>query len=208
LDSAGGQARVVSLSQGIELRKLQASPAEGAANGAADPHTWLSPANVETWVDNAEGALRELDPDNADFYGANARGYRDSLEELDAWIEEEVSRIPRDDRKLVTDHLAFGYFADRYGFQQIGAVFPGFSSTAEPSAQEMAALQEAIEEAGVKAIFVGTTVNPRLAERLADETGINLETLYAGSLSEPGGPAETYLDLMRYDASTIVEALR
>ncbi len=108
----------------------------------------------------------------------------------------------------MTDHDELGYFAARYGFRIVGAVIPAYSPAAEPSAQELANLQEAIRALDVKAVFVGSTVNPVLAERIAEDSGIELRVLYTGSLSGPDGPAETYMALMRYNVQTLVESLR
>ncbi len=107
----------------------------------------------------------------------------------------------------MTNHPAFGYLAGRYGLEQVGAVYP-VSPSAEPSAQDIAALEDAIRAFDVPAVFTESTVNPRLAAQVAEDTGIKLVPLYSGSLSEPGGGAETYLDLMRYNVEAIVEALR
>ena len=109
---------------------------------------------------------------------------------------------------MVTDHSSFSYFVHQYGFEQIGAVFPGYSTLTEPSARELAALEDAIREFDVKAVFVGRTVNPDLAQRVADDTGTQLVFLHTGSLGEPGGPADDYLSFMRYNVSEIVKALR
>jgi ABC-type Zn uptake system ZnuABC Zn-binding protein ZnuA len=172
-----------------------------------DPHVWFSPVSVEGWVDNIEYTLRHADPANSDIYRDNAVAYRGELHNLDTWIKEQVAHVPEADRKLVTDHTAFGYFAHHYGFEQIGAVVPAYSTMAEPSAQELAELEDAIREHEVPAIFVGTTVNPNLSERVAQDTGTDLVPLYTGSLSEAGGEADTYLKLMRYDVQAIVGAL-
>lgn len=222
LHSAGTQATIVYVSEGIPLRQFasheeehaeqaEEHAAEGEAEHAhpqGDPHTWMTPHNVITWTHNIENALVAADPAHADAYRANAEAYRAQLIELDAWIAQQVAQIPPENRRLVTDHAAFGYFAQRYGFEQIGTVFPGYSTLAEPSAQELAALEEAIRAHRVKAVFVGDTVNPNLARRIAEDTGVQLVTLYTGSLTEPEGPAGTYLQYMRYNVSAIVEALR
>jgi len=109
---------------------------------------------------------------------------------------------------MVTDHDAFGYYADRYGLKIVGAVIPSYSTAAEPSAQEMAALQKAIAEYGAPAIFVGVSVNPNLAEQVAADTGTQLVPLYTGSLGPVGSGAETYVDYIRYNTTSIVEALK
>jgi manganese/iron transport system substrate-binding protein len=108
----------------------------------------------------------------------------------------------------VTDHLLLGYFAERYGFEQVGAVFPGYSTMAEPSAQEMAALEDTIREMGVKAVFVGNTVNPQVSQRIAEDTGTQLVFFYTDSLTEEDGPVSTYLDYIRYNVTVITEALK
>jgi manganese/iron transport system substrate-binding protein len=216
LESAGEGVTVVPASYGVELLQFGGEHEEEAGwgdpsehhHGGADPHTWFDPHNVMVWAYNVEHALSALDPAHAETYQANAEAYEAELEALDAWIQEQVAQVPEAHRKLVTDHTAFSYFARRYGFEQIGAVFPGYSTLAEPSAQELAALEDAIREHDVQAVFVGVTVNPDLAQRVAGDTGTRLVFLYTGSLSERGGPAGDYFALMRYNVSAITEALR
>jgi len=202
LENAGAT-QVVSASDGVELLQM-----EDDLTGAADPHVWFNPLNVLIWTQNIERGLSDLDPANAEHYSANAEAYRAELHQLDAWIEEQVTLIPPANRKLVTDHRTFGYFADRYGFDQVGSVIPSSSAAAEPSAAALAALEDSIRELGVQAIFIGTTVAPNLAQRVATDTGVQLVTLYTDALTDPGGEAASYLELMRYDVSAIVEALK
>lgn len=204
-ESADIARRVVYVSDGI-------SPLRGEDDAhedeGGDPHTWFDPDNVIMWARNSRDALSALDPAHAAEYQANAEAYTARLAELDAWIRQEVAQIPPENRKLVTDHTAFTYFAARYGFEQVGAIFPRYSTLASPSAKELAALEDTIRAQGVKAVFVGKSVNPALAERVAQDTGVRLVFLYTGSLGEPGSPAATYLDMMRYNVSAIVDALR
>ena len=212
--NAGGEAVVVPVSQGVETRALEEDeghePDEAADHdhGEVDPHAWLSPANGLIFVRNIEAALAALDPANAAAYKANAEAYRAKLEELDAWVQAQIETIPAENRKLVTDHNEFGYYADRYGLELVGAIIPAYSTAAEPSAQELAELQTAMRAVGVKAVFVGTTVNPKLAEQVARDSGVKLAFLYTGSLGEVGSGVETYLDLIRYNTRAIVEALK
>lgn len=173
-----------------------------------DPHTWTDPNNVMVWTDTIYQALSELDPANAQTYQAHAQQYRAELADLDVWVQEQVARIPEENRQIVTDHQVFGYFADRYGLIQVGTIVPGYSTLSEPSAQELAALEDAIRDLNVKAVFVGNTVNPSLAERVAEDTGTQLVTLLTGSLTEAGGSAPTYLDYIRYNVDAMVSALR
>lgn len=201
-----GEVPVVAVSEGVALLSLS-----GEADGrdhTTDPHTWLDPNNVMIWVDNIWHALASLDPQHADEYEARANAYQASLQQLDQWIRDQVATIPPERRKLVTDHLIFGYFARTYGFEQVGVVTAGYSTLAEPSARDIAELEEAIKRYDVPAIFVSTSVNPQVAEQIAADTGIKVVSIYTGSLSDEHGPASTYLDYMRYDVSQIVAALR
>jgi ABC-type Zn uptake system ZnuABC Zn-binding protein ZnuA len=210
MESAGKDVTVVPVSYGIELLQLEGEHEHTEESGHdvnADPHIWFAPHNVTVWTHNIEHTLSTLDPDHAQTYEAKAQTYEVELEALDIWIQEQVAQIPEENRRLVTDHTSFGYFSHRYGFEQTGAVFPGYSTLAEPSARDLAALEDTIREFDVRAVFVGLTVNPDLARRVADDTGIELVFLYTGSLSEPGGPADDYLSFMRYNVSEIVKAL-
>jgi ABC-type Zn uptake system ZnuABC Zn-binding protein ZnuA len=178
------------------------------ARDSGDPHTWFDPNNVVKWVDNIEGALVALDPAHAQDYAARAQAYRQQLQALDAHIREQTARIPPERRKLVTDHQIFTYFAARYGFEMVGAVIPGFSTAAEPSASDLADLAARVREAGVPVVFVGRTANPRMAQVLANEVGIRILPLYTGALGEPGSGADSYIGMMRANVDTIVEGLR
>ncbi len=209
LASAGEDVAVVPVSFGVDLLQFEASEEqEPVGHVDFDPHTWFDPHNVMVWVANIETALTTLDPGSADAYEANAERYQSELDGLDEWIREQVAQVPREQRVLVTDHVSLSYFARRYAFEQLGAVFPAYSTLTEPSAQQLARLEDAIRELDVKAVFVGRTVNPNLARRVAEDTGTRLAFLYTGSLSEPGGPAATYIGLMRHNVSVIVEALK
>ena len=135
--------------------------------------------------------------------------YAASLEALDAEVASLLAEVPVQSRKLVTNHDAFGYFAERYGFEVVGTIIPSGSTLAEPSASDVAALVEAIEHEGVPAIFAETTHPADLAEVIASEIGaqIAVVTLYTGSLGERGSGAETYDGMIRTNAQRIVEAL-
>lgn len=210
LSSAEGQATLVSVNAGLELRAMEEPAEEGAdhEHGGNDPHTWTSIPNVQHWVENIEHVLSTLDPTNAGAYQAAAATYQDKLAQLEAEITGAIAAIPAEQRKLVTDHEVFGYFAEHYGFTVVGSVVPGLSTLATPSAQELAALQDQIGAEGVKAIFVGNTVNPALAKQLANDLGIQVVPLYSESLSTADGPAATYLDFMRTNVQAIVAALQ
>jgi ABC-type Zn uptake system ZnuABC Zn-binding protein ZnuA len=168
----------------------------------------MDPNNVRVWTRNIAAALSDLDPANAAAYQANAERYDQTLQALDAWAQEQVALVAPENRQMVVDHDAFSYFTQRYGFETVGTVVPGYSTMSASSAQELAQLEDAIRQLGVKAVFVGSTVNPALAERVAADTGTQLVFLFTGSLSEPGGGAETYEDFVRHNVNAIVEALK
>jgi ABC-type Zn uptake system ZnuABC Zn-binding protein ZnuA len=210
LESAGGDAVEIHVSHELELREAQEGyerEQEGHSHEGTDPHVWFDVKNVIHWVETIEHTLSVLDPANAQVYEANAKAYVHKLEELDAWVMEQVATIPEANRRLVTNHPVFAYFAARYGLEQLGAVYP-VSSSSEPSAQDIAELERAIREVGVPAVFAERTVNPKLAEQVAQDTGVELVPLYTGSVGEPGSGVESYIELMRYDVNAIVDALR
>jgi ABC-type Zn uptake system ZnuABC Zn-binding protein ZnuA len=209
VESAGSGAPVVSVSAGIEPLPAgdHAADESAAAHAEWDPHVWLDPNNVITWTRTIEAALSALDPEGAAVYAEAAETYRGKLQALDAEIEAQLAAIPEGQRRLVSDHEEFAYFARRYGFEIVGTVIPAPSAAAEPSAQELAALEDAIRDASVQAVFVSSVVSPALARQVAQDTGIRLVTLYVHSLSDSTGPAPNYLELMRLNARLIADAL-
>ncbi|MEJ2412438.1 MAG: metal ABC transporter substrate-binding protein [Anaerolineales bacterium] len=207
LSAADFSGLVIEVSQGIDTLKIASGGQAGGNPDPIDPHVWLDPNNLMVWTENIANTLAENDPDNAQLYHANAARYRLELEELDSWIRSQVAAIPVENRELVTDHLSFGYFADEYGFQQIGAVIPAVTTEAETSGKELAGLMDTIRKHDVKALFVSVDIDPNLAEVVAEDTGIPLVGLYFGSLTK-GGPVDTYQDFMRYDVKAIAAALQ
>lgn len=202
LENAGGERNVVEASAGI-------SPRTDVENGyGVDPHMWLDPNNVIIYVKNIRDGLTHFDPESAAVYQSNADAYIAELKDLDAWIVEQVSQIPREKRLLVTNHEALGYFAERYGFTVTGTVVESFSSGASPSAGQMAGLIDQIKSSGAPAIFLDASDSETLAKQIADETGVRVVTdLHLESLTD-GAPAATYIDMMRHNVTLIVEALK
>ena len=180
---------------------------EGHDHGPLDPHFWFDPNRVKIAVNDIAAMFSALDPDNMGVYIQNALEYGQQLDELHAWIQEQVSAVPQERRLLVTSHDTFAYFADVYGFEVIGALIPSLAPDVEPSADHLAGLVEVIREHNAPAVFSETTVSGRLPEALARETGAVLAKLYADSLGEPGSPAGTYLGMMRANVEVLVEVL-
>jgi ABC-type Zn uptake system ZnuABC Zn-binding protein ZnuA len=202
LANVDGERTLIEASTGLRLRS-------DAENGhASDPHLWLDPNNMIVYVENIRDGLEQFDPAGAEMYRTNTRAYITQLEELDAWINQQVAQIPPERRLLVTNHEAFGYFAERYGFTVVGTVIESFSSDASPSAQQMAALVDQIKLYEAPAIFLDASDNPSLAQQIAAETGVKVVTdLHLESLTE-GAPAATYIEMMKYNVTKIIEALQ
>ena len=218
LREAGGDAPVIEAAAGLEPRTPQpGEPAHEHENGdgddahddEADPHFWLDPMLAVSYVTTIRDALIEVDPAGAEEYERNAEAYIAELNELDRWIAAQVETIAPGDRQLVMNHVSHGYFADRYGLRIVGAVIPGVSSGETPSARDLAELVATVRATGVKAIFVDIGEDPGLARQIAEETGVEVvDDLRVHSLSEPGGGAATYIEMLRHDTQRIVEALR
>ncbi|MGD2060072.1 MAG: metal ABC transporter substrate-binding protein [Acidimicrobiia bacterium] len=181
--------------------------AEGHEQGDLDPHVWFDPERVAEAARLIAAELTALDP-SVDWE-ARADEYASELSEADTEIVEILAAVGDDDRELVTNHDAFGYFADRYDFDVVGVVIPGGSTLADPSSAELAALVEVITETGARAIFAETTQPTRLAEAVAAEVGgdVQVVELYTGSLGEPDSDAGTLIEMLVTNAQRIADAL-
>jgi ABC-type Zn uptake system ZnuABC Zn-binding protein ZnuA len=204
IENAGGSRPLVKATEGIPLREVS-----GEEPGGEDPHVWLSAANAITMTLNIRDALAKVDPANASTYEANAGAYLDKLRELDKYIFEQVATVPPAQRKMVTNHDAFGYYIERYGLTFVGSIIPSMTTEAQPSAQDVAELIRKIKAENIKAIFLESSINPSLAQQIARDAGAKVvDTLYGDSLGEPGTPGADYIGMMRYNTDTIVSALK
>lgn len=184
--------------------------ATGEGRGNPDPHFWTDPQRMITAVDAIEEAVRGVAGIDGDAVSRSADSYRAQLRALDASMQDGFGSVPADRRKLVTNHHVLGYLADRFGFTVIGAVVPSGTTLAAPSAADLQSLVDAIESERVPAIFVDSSQPEKLARVLADEAGIHVAivSLYSESLSTPGSPGDTYLDMMRANTGAIIAGLR
>ncbi|PYE53613.1 metal ABC transporter solute-binding protein, Zn/Mn family [Deinococcus yavapaiensis] len=204
-NTVDSKTRVVILTNGLSLRS--ASGGQGRAD--KDPHAWWNLDNTARYVDKIRDTLTSLDSAGRSVYASNAAAYVKRLRDLDAYAKRKVATLPAARRLLVTNHDALGYFADRYGFKLVGEVFPGRGTEQEPSARETARLIDAIGKTGVKAIFTENTVNPRLAQNIARETGAKIAPpLYTDALGSSGSSGDTFLKAFRFNVDTIVSALK
>src|SRR5258706_4308240 len=204
LADTGGKRLVVVASNG-----LTPNPDPSGEHPDGDPHMWMNPLNVIHYVENIRDGLSQTDPASKETYTANADAYIAKLKDLDQWIKTNVAALPIEKRLLVTNHDALGYFAQAYSFKVVGAVIPSVTTEASPSAQQMAGLIDTINSSGAPAIFLDVGENQKLAQQIASETEVKVVTdLYVESISTADGPAPTYIDMIKHDVSSIVEALK
>jgi len=202
--ASGSKAKRIVTTQGVTPRKMEENLQE------TDPHAWQDVSNVILYAQNVRDALIAIDSANKDKYTANAKDYIEKLQSLDAWVKAQVTAIPVDKRKLVTNHDALGYFAKTYGFKIIGAVIPSATTeAADPSAKETADLLNIIKSNGVHAIFSENMANPKLAQTLSKEAGVQVgPELYTDALGPVGSEGETYLKMIKYNVEVFQKYLK
>jgi zinc/manganese transport system substrate-binding protein len=197
--------RVVTVTEGVTPQ-----PGAGGEDGdEPDPHVWHDIDNVKQMTANIAEALAEADPDGAAAYDENARAYAETLDETDEEIRALLDPIPGDQRKMVTNHDAFGYFIRRYDLEFVGAVIPSVNSHAEASAGDLADLLDLIDDEGVRAVFAEEEVDSRVAKQLSEDAGVAIvDDLYADSLGDEGTEAGTVHGMLLWNARRIADALR
>lgn len=184
-------------------------PGTGEA-GAQDPHFWTDPQRVLTAVGAIENAIVEhVRLSNPAHIHSNAATYKANIGELDQWMSAKFAAVPAQKRKLVTNHHVFGYLAQRFELEVIGAVIPSGTTLAAPSASDLNDLASTIREAGVPAIFADTSQPDKLATVLAEEAKIRVQIvpLFSESLSAAGQGAQTYIEMMRTNTNRMTAAL-
>ena len=176
-------------------------------HGDPNPHVWMNPLHALKYAELVRDALIEMDVTNADYYRQNTERFRTRIDALDKAIIATVATIPEQNRKLLTYHDSFAYFAPRYGFEVIGAIQP--SDFAEPSPREVASLIDQIKESGVTAIFGSEVFPSTVLEQIGRETGVRyLDTLRDDDPpGEPGSPENTYVGMLQYDVQQMALAL-
>lgn len=201
---ADSTAVVVDASTGVTPRA-----GEGEEAGEEDPHIWMNPAHAKTMVTNITAGLVEADPAHQTAFEANRDAYLAQIDALDVELRGLLDTLPN--RKLVTNHDAFGYYIDYYGLQFVGSVLPSFDTAVELTPSGIEELVAQIKAEGVKAIFTEASLPPAAAEALASEAGVTVvsgeDALYADSLGPEGSNGDTYLKMMRHNTRVIVENL-
>jgi len=200
--ASGTAAPTIVVTTGITPLRREEEP----GRTAIDPHAWQSVADAKVYVANIRDGLIAVDPAGKAVYEANAAAYLGKLDELETWVRAALAAIPAGRRKIITTHDAFGYFGDAYGLSFMAP--DRVSTESEPSAKDVAAIVAQIRRQKIPAVFLENVADPRLMAQIARETGAVIGgTLYSDALSEPGGPAGTYIDMMRYNVRQFTKAL-
>lgn len=203
--ASGTKAVFVATSFGIQPRHMDED-----GRDVLDPHAWQNLANGKIYVRNIRDALVKADPANQATYEANAAAYLAEIDTLDTWVRTQINTLPRDKRKVITTHDAFGYFGEAYGITFLAP--EGISTDAEPGARDLAHLIDEIREKKIRALFIENMTNPRMMQTIAKETDAVLPQgdaaeLYSDALSKPEGNAPTYLDMFRNNVPKLVKAM-
>ncbi|MCB0547751.1 MAG: zinc ABC transporter substrate-binding protein [Phaeodactylibacter sp.] len=200
IENSGTRAIVRTITEGI-------SPIESIKyKNSADPHAWMDASLGLIYIENVKKALSEIDPDNAEAFEYNYQIYRRQLMGLDQEIATAIQSIPEKQRVLITSHDAFRYYGKRYGIR-VEAIL-GTSTDAEVQTSDILRLSKVIRENKVPAVFIETTVNPKLLRQIASDNKVSIGgQLYSDSIGDEDSPAPTYLKMLEYNTKTIVAAL-
>ncbi len=203
INSAGFHGTTVDTSKGVQIRKGDTQ------DPAGDPHIWHNPRNAKIMVATIQQALAAADPADASFFKANQDAYHAKLEALDAEVARQIDSLAN--RKLVTNHDAFGYYVDRYQLDFVGSIIPSFDTGAELSAKDVADIVAKIRATGVKAVFSESSLPPRTAQTIAGEAHVKVvegpNALYGDTLGPAGSDGATYLQMIKHNTRTIVANL-
>jgi zinc/manganese transport system substrate-binding protein len=192
-----------------EVPEEEVHEEEGHEGKGDDPHLWTDPTRIATAVEALEPVVARIDGVDAAALSSSIDAYLAELDSLEASMETTLAAVPDDRRVLVTNHEVFAYFADRFGFEVVGAIVPSLTTNAEPSAADIEELAALMRDKRVPAVFGETTQSSQLADALADEIGGDVEVveLFSESLGEAGSGAESYIEMMQLNADLIAEAL-
>jgi ABC-type Zn uptake system ZnuABC Zn-binding protein ZnuA len=203
IDNAGSDATEITLIDDVRTREGGDEHEDGV-----DPHWWQDPRNVELVVPVIRDELIKVDPDGRAVYERNAASYLAKLKDLDEQTATCIAKLPSSQRALVTSHDALGYYTDRYGLEVIGAVIPSLSTQAQPSAKDIDELVHEIREHEVKAIFPESSLNPKLEDAIARESGATTgDALWADTLGPEGSSGATYIGSIAANTAAIVKGL-
>lgn len=200
VENSGTKATSILVTEGIKAVESL------SYENSADPHAWMDASNGLIYIKNIKEAFVKFDPENEPVYEKNYQNYKSKLEVLDLFIMEQIQRIPKERRILITSHDAFQYYGRRYGIQ-LEAIL-GTSTDADVQTSDIMRINKVIRKNKVPAVFVESTINPKLLEQLAKDNDIVIGgELYADSIGDEKSPAPSYYDMLKYNTLTIVKAL-
>jgi zinc/manganese transport system substrate-binding protein len=203
--SSGFKGKTIVASTGVKPRTMIEEEG-GKPETVTDPHAWQSLANGKLYVANIRDGLVAIDPDGKSVYEANATKYLAAIAKEETDVTAALAGLPKERRKIITSHDAFGYFGAAYGLEVIAP--EGVSTDSEASAQDVAKIIRQIKAEKVPAVFMENITDHRLLDQIARETGAKIGgELYTDALSGPDGPAPTYLDMFRHNVGTLTAAL-
>jgi len=212
-DASGFNRKIILASDGItplaaeEEHDGEEHEEEGHHHGSTDPHAFQDLANAQIYVANIAKGLSEAAPDHAADFKANADKLIAEITALDQQLKADFGAIPQERRRVLTSHDAFHYFGRAYGIEFVSV--QGLSTEAEPTADDLVKVVRQARDGQLSAIFLENMSDPRLAETVAQESGVRMGgELYADALSDPTGPAPDYLSLIRYNAKQLLAAMQ
>jgi ABC-type Zn uptake system ZnuABC Zn-binding protein ZnuA len=220
IDASGFHGATIDADSGISIRgEAAANDQDGHTDQADDaahdhavgnPHIWTAVANAEKMTETITAGLSKASPTHAAVFEAQASAYGSKLAQLDTWIHANVDPVPADQRLLVSNHDAFGYFTTAYGITYVGSIIPSFDDNAEPSAAQIDELVSAIRKTGVKAVFSEASINPKAADTIAKEAHVHVysgdDALYGDSLGPVGSAGDTYIRSQLHNVSLILKS--
>ena len=200
IENSGTKATSVRVTEGIT--PIQSS----VYHNASDPHAWMSVNNAYTYIENIKNSFVALLPQHKEIFENNYKNYLLQLEDLDAYILAKIKSIPEGKRILITSHDAFQYYGRHYGIR-LEAIL-GVSTDAQAQTSDVTRINNVIRDSKVPAVFIESTINPKLLEQLAKDNHIAIGgKLFADSIGEKDSEAPTYIDMMKHNTNTIVEGL-
>jgi len=200
IKNSGTKAEIVTVTEGINTIKSD------TYTNSDDPHAWMDAENAIVYAENIMKAAQKLIPEQKEAFSANFEKYKAELVALDSYITKQIQSIPEKQRILITSHDAFQYYGKKYAIELKSIL--GTSTEADAQTSDRIALEKAIKETGVPAIFVESTINPKTMKTIAKDHGIVIGgKLYADSLGDEDSGANTYLKMMRQNTDMITDAL-
>lgn len=198
--NSGSNAPSIIVSEGVQTIGSQ------TYKNSFDPHAWMNVENVMIYAKNMKDALIENFPEHKDIYVSEYEKYLKKLKEMHAYVQTEINKIPKQQRILVTSHDAFAYYGKEYGID-VEAIL-GISTEADARTSDVMRVTNVIKERKVPAIFVESTINPKMIKRLSEDNGVPVGgELFADSLGDPETEAGTYLGMIKSNTDVIVGAL-